>query len=90
MESIVVHVIAIVIRHLNIHKYNEYLDIHNSQRLIGNLVLEFDDEILNTNKASIDDKRENNCLIHAISLVIICLLLLVVTCFSCYFPQETG
>ena len=51
--------------------------------------------MLNTTETSFDDKKEtrekNNCLVHTISLVIICLLLLVVICVSCIFIiQEIG
>ena len=56
--------------------------------MIVKLVWECEDEILNTNESSIDDKKvtygKNNCLIYTISLVIICLLLSVVICVSCY------
>ena len=41
-------------------KIDEYLDIKNcswKKRLIDKLVLEFEDEILNTNKTSPDDKK---------------------------------
>ena len=45
-------------------KTDEYLDIKNctcEKRLIGKLVLECDDEILNTNESSLDDKKGNMC-----------------------------
>ena len=57
--------------------------------LLGKLVLACQDEKLNTTEASLDDKKvkckKRNCLIPTISLVIICLLLLVVICISCYY-----
>ena len=66
-------------------KINKYLNMKNcscKKRLIVKLVLEYEDEILNATKTSLDDTKETrdeiNCLIHTISLVIICLLLLVV------------
>ena len=68
------------------------LDIKNctcEKRLIGKLVLECEDEILNTFVTLLYDKKvacaKSNCLIHNISLIIICLLLLVVICVSFYF-----
>ena len=49
-----------------------------------------EDEILNATNTSLADKKCNNmkknkCLIHIISLVIICLLLLAVISISCYY-----
>ena len=70
-------------------KIDEYLIIVNcfcKNRLIGKLVLVCENEILYKTEALLNDKKvacENNCLIHAISLIIICLLLLVVICVSC-------
>ena len=55
--------------------------------LFDKLVLACDNEILDTTKTSIVDKKvtyEKNCLIHTISLLMICLLLLVFILFSCY------
>ena len=72
-------------------KIDEYLDIKNcycEKGLIGKLGLEYEDEILDTTETLLNDKKvafSSNCLIHVISLVIICLLLLVVICVSCYF-----
>ena len=64
-------------------KIDKYLDIKNclcKKLLIGKLVLECEDEILNTTEISLDDKKvtceENNCLINMISFAILCLLLL--------------
>ena len=57
--------------------------------LISKLVLEFEDETLNATESSIDDKKatcvKKNCLIHTISLVIICLLLLAIASLTCYY-----
>ena len=56
---------------------------------IGRLVLKCEDEILKTTKTLLNDKKvvcaKSNCLIHNISLVMICLLLSVVICIrSCF------
>ena len=50
------------------------------------------DEILNTTETSSGNKKKkkkekNNCLIHTISLVIMCLLLLFVVSISCYYSH---
>ena len=72
-------------------KIDEYVDIKNcscEKRLINKLVSEYKVEILNTTETLLEKKRgcaENNCLIHTISLVIICLLLLALICVTCYF-----
>ena len=75
---------------LNWCKIDEYLDVKNcfwEKRLFGKLVLECEDEILNTTETWLEDKNlsceKNNCLIHTISLVIICFLLLVVASIGC-------
>ena len=51
--------------------------------------MECEDEILNTTQTLLNHKivafEKSNLLIHIISLVIICLLLLFVICVSCYF-----
>ena len=67
------------------------LDIKNcslEKRLTGKLVLECEDEILNTTETVLKDKKvkciKNNCLVHMISLEFIWLLLLAVICVSCY------
>ena len=65
-------------------KIDEYFDIKKcscEKRLIGRLVLECQDEILNTTKTSC---KKNNCLMHTISLLFICLLLLIVVFIGCY------
>ena len=58
--------------------------------LIGRVVLAaYGNKILNTAKSSLDDKKVtcdiNNCLIHTILLVIICLLIPVIVFISCFF-----
>ena len=62
------------------------------KRLIGKLVLECECEILNTTETLLNDKKvacpKSNCLIYNISLVIICLLLLVDICLSCFIYYE--
>ena len=70
-------------------KVSEYLDIKNcscEKRLVGKLVLECEDEILNTTETLFNDNKvasaKNNCLIYTISLLIICLLLLFVICVN--------
>ena len=62
-------------------KIDDYLDIKNcscKKFLIVKLVLERADEILETTETSFDDKKatyeKNYCLIHTISLLVICLL----------------
>ena len=59
-------------------KIDHYLDIKNKKKkkfLIGKLVLERADEILETIETSFDDKKatyeKNYCLIHTISLLVI-------------------
>ena len=58
------------------------------KNLFDKLVLACKDEILNTTKTSIVDKKATyekyNFLISLISLVIVCFLLLLVISFSCY------
>ena len=73
-------------------KIDEYLDIKNclcKKHLIGQSVLECEDEIVNTTETSPDDKKgtcdKSYCVIHTISLVIMCLLLLVVVSIGCYY-----
>ena len=64
-------------------KIDEYLDIKNcscGKRLIGKLVLEWEDGIVNATECT-----KSNCLIHTILLKIICFLLLAAICVSCYF-----
>ena len=71
---------------------DKHLDIKNcssEKPLIGKLVIKCKDEILNTTETVINYKQEacakSNCLIHTISLVIICLLLLGVICVSYFY-----
>ena len=73
-------------------KIDEYLDTKNwlcKKLLISKLVLECEDETFNTTETSLDDKKvtceKSDCLIHTISLIIICLLLLTVVSISCYY-----
>ena len=81
-------------------KTDKYLDIKSfscKKCLFGKLVLACEDEIFNTTETSVDNKKSTyeggNCLIHTISLIIICLLslflaclLVVITsCYSCYY-----
>ena len=58
------------------------------KRLFGKLVLVCEDEIFNTTKTSINNKKvsQNNSLIHTIALAIILLSLLVVfvNCYNYY------
>ena len=84
-------------KRIKICKINKYLDTKNcscKKCLIVKLVLACENEILNTTETSHDDKKvtceENICLIHTVSLVIICLLLLAVSigCFT--ITQELG
>ena len=65
---------------------DKHWDIRNCScktRLIGKLVLQRENEILNTTETLVDDEKvvctKGNCLTHAISLVLILLLLLSVT-----------
>ena len=66
--------------------FNEYLDLKSCS---SKLVLECEDEILNTTETLLNDKKslckKSNYLIHTISLAIICFLLLVFICVGCYF-----
>ena len=68
-------------------RIDEYLD--TKMCLTVKEVLSWEDEILNTSEASLDYKKvkykSNNCLIHTISLIIKCFLLLVVLSISCYY-----
>ena len=56
------------------------------KRLFGKLVLACEDEIFNTTKTSINNKKvsQNNGLIHTISLAIILLLSLLAVFVNCY------
>ena len=62
------------------------------KRLFGKLVLECEDEILNTTESSLDDKKvtcgKSNFLIHTISLVII-FLLIRVNCYFCHTKYQS-
>ena len=70
-------------------KIDEYLDIKNcscKKRLIGELLLTCEAEILNTTEISLDNKKVA-CLIHTylISLVTISVLLLIIVSIGCYY-----
>ena len=72
-------------------KIDECLDIINcsyEKHLIGKLVLACEGEILNTTETLLNDKKvaysKSDCRFYTISLVIICVLLLVIICVSCY------
>ena len=51
------------------------------------MVLTYKDEISNETETSLDDKKITcgKCLIHIISLVIQCLLLLAIVCITCHY-----
>ena len=74
-------------------KISEYLDIENSackKRLFGKLVLACENEILSTTETTpIVDKKviqeKYQYLIHTISLIIICSLLVVAIFMNCQF-----
>ena len=73
-------------------KFDEHLNTKNCsciKRLFGKLVFAYEDEILNATQTLLVDKKitcdKNNCLIHTVSLVIICLYLWVVISVSCYY-----
>ena len=63
--------------------------VHAKKHLFDTLLLACEDEILNTSDTSVDDTKvrceKSNCLIHTISLVIICMLLLTVVSIGCYY-----
>ena len=73
-------------------KIDKYLDIKkclDKKPLFRKNVLEYGNGVLNTAETSLVDKKVMceiiNYLIHPISLIIICLLLLVVISVSCFF-----
>ena len=70
-------------------KIDEYLDIKNcscEKNLIGKLLLECEEEILNSTRTLRNDKQHvQKDIIDTFSSAIICFLLLVVICVSCYF-----
>ena len=77
-------------------KIDKYLDTKTcscEKRLFGKLVSACEDEKLSTTETSLDDKKvtceKNNCLIHTISLLIVCLILTVANSISCYYhPRD--
>ena len=73
-------------------KNDDYVDIKIclcEKRQFDKLILTFEIEVLNTTEILLNYKKitceKSNCLIHIISLVIICLSLLFVISISCYF-----
>ena len=68
-------------------KIDKFLDTKNcscKKRLISKLVLECEDEILNTTGSSPDNKK-GTCKKTKILLAIMCLLLIVVISIGCYY-----
>ena len=62
--------------------------VQAKKHLFGKLVLACENEILNTTKNLLENKLaicENNCLIHTISLLILCTSLLTIAFISCCF-----
>ena len=78
-----------IIKHVKLKNISVLKIAPAKKHLIGKLVLECEDEILNTTENLFNDRNvacaKSNCLIHTFLLVIICLLLLVVTCVSFHF-----
>ena len=73
-------------------KKDEYFDIKNcscEESLFLKLAVAYVNDILNTTETLLNDKKvireKNSCLIHKVSLVIICLLLLIVISISYYY-----
>ena len=82
--GILVHVI------LSVTKCDEYLDIKYrscKKHFFGKLVLTYEDEISNSKEIAsfVVKKVTHHCLVHAISLVIIRLLLVFVIYINCYY-----
>ena len=68
-------------------RIDKYLDIKNcsfEKHVFNILVLSYEDEVLNTTETSVNDK--SNCLIHAISLVIISSV--IISCHFCWLLLE--
>ena len=82
-------VIASVIKYVKLMNIWILTIVFWEKLLIGKLALECEDEMLNTTEILHNDKKlefvKSSCLIHTISLIVICSLLLVVICVSCYF-----
>ena len=78
-----VHVIWSPIKHAKLINIKNYTC---EKRPTGKLVLECQDEILNTTETILNGKRvacsKSNCLINTILFVMICLLILAVNCVS--------
>ena len=87
--GILAGVILNIIKHVKLMNIYILKNISCEKHLIGKLVLKCEDEILNTTETLIIDEEvaraKSICLIHTISLVIVCLLLLVIICATCYF-----
>ena len=87
--GILVDVTLSVIKHLKLRNVYMLKNCSCEKRLIGKLVLECEDEMLNRTDTLVDDNIEacekDNCFIQTISLVIICLLLLVVVSTRCHY-----
>ena len=81
-----VHVIWSVIKHVKLINIKDYTC---EKRPTGKLVLEGQDEILNTTETILNGKKvacsKSSCLIHTILLVMICSLLLAINCVSYFF-----
>ena len=85
--GILVHVIASLMRHVKLTNILILKVYSCEKRLIGKLILECEDEILNATENSLDDEIVTckKCLIHTTSLVITCFLLLAVISNGCYY-----
>ena len=75
--GILVRVIVSAIRHVKLTVIQILKSSSRTNSLFGKLVLTCEGDISNTTDTSLDDKtvacEKNSCLIHTISLVIICL-----------------
>ena len=84
-----VHVIWSPIKHAKLINIKNYTC---EKRPIGKLVLECQDEILNTTETILNGKRvacsKSNCLINTILFVMICLLMLVINFVIQNFDQN--
>ena len=65
-----------VTKHVKLRNIYMLKNCSCGKRLIGKLVLEFEDEMLNRTGTSVDENKEacevDNCFIHTILLIIIC------------------
>ena len=69
----------------NVREYLDYENYKCRKELIGKLVLEFENEILNAIPLNTTNTFSNNFLIYIILLVIMRLILLAIVCISCYY-----